>query len=336
MIALGTMRATLALLLILAGCTAAAPPRLPPPGTEAETQPGPASDSFTMPDGARLPVRVWLPEGAPRAIILALHGMNDSRDAWELPAPAFTAAGIALFAPDQRGFGEAPSRSLWPGATRLVADARAMTALLRARYPGTPLVLMGESMGGAVAMALQASDRPADIDRLVLLAPAVWHRGEMNPAMRAALWLGATLAPDYAVGAGQVPITITPSDNQAAMRRLARDPLTLHRTRLASIAGLVDLMDTAQAAAPRQRTPTLILYGGHDDLVPQAPMRDAWRELPPAVRRAFYPDLHHLLLRDRGRTAPIADILAFIDAPTAPLPSGADHHAATWQTTANS
>ena len=44
--------------------------------------------------------------GHPWAVVLALHGMNDSRDAWEYPAPDFAAHGVAVFAPDQRGFGE--------------------------------------------------------------------------------------------------------------------------------------------------------------------------------------------------------------------------------------
>ena len=42
-----------------------------------------------MPDGTALPYREWLPVGAPSVIVLALHGMNDSRDAWEYPAPDF-------------------------------------------------------------------------------------------------------------------------------------------------------------------------------------------------------------------------------------------------------
>ena len=338
MIALPPMRATLAWLLLLAGCAAfppADPPaRPPPPEIAAQFRPGPANDGFTMDDGAVLPVRAWLPAGPPRGVILALHGFNDSRDAWELPAPAFTAAftdaGYALFAPDQRGFGGAPGRGHWPGVDRLVDDAANSAAILRARYPATALVLMGESMGGAVLMALQAGPRAVAADRVVLLAPAVWDRGAMNPLMRAALWLGATIAPDLTLGASNVPMHITPSDNEAALARLWRDPLTIHRTSLASLRGLVDLMDTAQAAAAGQRPPTLLLYGGADDMVPPAPMRQAFAALPAGDRRAFYPGMHHLLLRDLGRAGPIADILAFIADAGAPLPSGADHHAQDW------
>ncbi len=94
------------------------------------------------------------PRAAPKAVVLALHGFNDSRDAWEIPAPDFAAAGIALYAPDQRGFGEAPGRGLWAGADAMADDAAEMARLLRRRYSGAKLYLMGESMGGAVLMRL--------------------------------------------------------------------------------------------------------------------------------------------------------------------------------------
>ena len=107
-----------------------------------------------MPDGTRLPYRAWLPRTAPPGrVVLALHGLNDSRDAWEYPAPDFAAAGIAVFAPDQRGFGDTATRGLWAGdARRWWTTCGRWRALLRRRYPHARLILMGESMGAAVLM----------------------------------------------------------------------------------------------------------------------------------------------------------------------------------------
>ena len=83
--------------------------------------------------------------------------MNDSRDAWEYPAPEFAARGIAVFAPDQRGFGATSVRGYWPGTQALVDDAREMALLLRRRFPRARLIVMGESMGAAVLMCLAAA-----------------------------------------------------------------------------------------------------------------------------------------------------------------------------------
>src|SRR5580704_13095733 len=102
MIAMPRMRSTMLCdfalaALLLCACTA----QIYSPGPPV-TRPTETPDMFVMPDGMRLPYRAWLPNGPPKAVVLALHGMNDSRDAWEIPAPDFAAAGIAIYAPDQR------------------------------------------------------------------------------------------------------------------------------------------------------------------------------------------------------------------------------------------
>jgi len=298
-----------------------------------------ADDVFIMDDGARLPVRTWLPPAptststspAPRAVVLALHGFNDSRDAWELPGPAFAAAGIALFAPDQRGFGAAPQRGFWPGAAALESDAAAMLRILHARYPDTPVFAMGESMGGAILMALAASGDAPPVAGWVLLAPAVWGRAQMDVALSSGLWLVSTLAPGLSVTGAEVPIHVVPTDNRDALLRLARDPLTIRRTRFDALRGLTDLMDTAQASAPSLPARTLVLYGERDTLVPAEATGRAWEAMAPGVRRGLYRSGYHLLMRDRSRMAVIGDVIAWIGAPDAWLPSGADVAAGSWR-----
>jgi alpha-beta hydrolase superfamily lysophospholipase len=275
-------------------------------------------DAFIMPDGARLPYRVWQPDGEIKAVALALHGFNDSRDAWEIPGPDFAAAGIMVYAPDQRGFGEAPGRGYWPGTAAMADDANEMAALLRLRHPGIRLVMLGESMGAAVLMCAATSLAP-DVDGYVLCAPAVWGRARMNFVMQGTLWLAATLVPGLSLGRG--PVRVIPSDNNDALIRLSRDPLTIRTTRIDALQGLVDLMDQALAAAPRFTAPGLFLYGAHDDLVPPRATATIWRNLPQSATRAFYPHGYHLLPRDLNRAAPITDMINFMIDGTTPLAS---------------
>jgi alpha-beta hydrolase superfamily lysophospholipase len=320
----------------LTSCTlvdalAPAPPSLP---LDARI---PATLSFTMSDGATLPARDWLPSpGHPwRGVMLALHGFTDSRDGWEIPAPSFAAAGYAVFAPDQRGFGDTASRGHWAGTSRMVNDAAELVAQLRARYPGLPVIVIGESMGGAVAAVLAA--RPGHVaDAYVLSAPAVWGWQQMDPAVVATLVAADAIAPAWEPDPGQVGRNIAASDNYPALIRLGRDPLTLRRPSVAMLRGLVDLMSDAQAASAHLHganlnTKVLILSGGRDQLVPGHAAAAAWAKLPPDIRRAFYPSGYHLLLRDRDRALVIADILSWLNDPTAWLPSGADTAAAAWQ-----
>lgn len=313
----------LLLITLVAGCAT----HLAPPGPPVEA-PRATTDAFVMQDGMRLPYRAWLPEGQPWAVMLALHGMDDSRDAWEIPAPDFADAGIAVFSPDQRGFGATSVRGYWPGTQALVDDARQMAALLQARYPHAKLILMGESMGAAELMCLATEpDAPRNAS-YVLVSPAVWDRAEMNVFERGGLWMMDHLAPGFTTTGAAAHVMA--SDNIQALIRLSRDPLTIHDTRFDSIDGLVNLMDAAAAAAPRFDAPSLFLYGGRDELIPPAATARIWRALPARPARAFYPDGYHLLLRDLGRATPIDDVISWLLDPAATLPSGAEAAAAAW------
>src|SRR5437870_7543725 len=61
--------------------------------------------AFIAADGARLPLRSWLPRGEVKAVILALHGFGDYSNAFTLPGEFWAERGIATYAYDQRGFG---------------------------------------------------------------------------------------------------------------------------------------------------------------------------------------------------------------------------------------
>ena len=83
--------------------------------------------------------------------MLAIHGFNDYSHAFEGPALDWAKDGIETYAYDQRGFGGAPGRGLWPGEGRLALDAIIASRILRQAYPGRKVFLAGESMGGAIA-----------------------------------------------------------------------------------------------------------------------------------------------------------------------------------------
>jgi alpha-beta hydrolase superfamily lysophospholipase len=320
----------LCLLLLAAGCA----PRLAPPGPGAETGAGAprlTADRLVAGDGMVLPLRSWLPEGgaAPRAVILALHGFNFYSEIFEEPAAYWAARGIATYAYDQRGFGAAPYPGRWAGTRAMTADLTAAARALRARYPDTPLYLLGDSMGGAVVLAALGAAEPPPSDGAILVAPAVWARSTLPLTHRLSLWIGAHTLPWLTVsGRG---LDIQASDNIEMLRELGRDPLVIKETRIDAIHGLVDLMDAALAAAPRIETPALLLYGAKDEVVPEGPSLQLWRDLPEAARgrqrRALYQDGWHMLLRDLKAEVVLNDIVEWIADAQAPLPSGAEAHA---------
>ena len=311
------------LALMLAACSPVVLPAGP-----VVTEPALAPAAATMADAAQLPLHAWLPEGTPRAVLLGVHGFGDySRNYLDIPAPLFTEAGVALYAYDQRGFGAAPNRGFWPGNETLTADAVAVARLLRARHPGVPLYMLGESMGVAVLLAAATAPEPPPVDGYILLAPAVRGRASLGPILAAMVDLAGHTLPGLVLQ--NSASGILPTDNLEAMRRWSLDPLTLKRFRVDQGYGLVGLMDRAVAALPRFRGPALVLYGGRDDLVPARLVRQTLRAMPAGapVRVGYYPGGHHMLLRDLDRARVATDILAWMRDPAAPLPSGADRAA---------
>ncbi len=144
------MKQAVAAALLLAGCVAGTVPD--PPGT-ALHPPRLVEDALIAEDGARLPMREWLPDTDVTATILAVHGFNDYSNAFASPAAEWAKHGIATFAYDQRGFGDAPDRGQWVGTQRLGEDLVIASQLVAHRYPTVPHYIIGESMGGAVVIA---------------------------------------------------------------------------------------------------------------------------------------------------------------------------------------
>lgn len=328
----GRDRRRLLLSLGAAAGVAACRPLVQPPAGLGEGDGGPRLEREVLvaSDGAELPLRIWPaldPAGAPAdpwAVIVALHGMNDYAAAFTLPGPFWAAQGVTTYAYDQRGFGSAPGRGVWGGETLMQEDLRTTCTLLRARHPSAILLVVGESMGGAVAITAFASDRPPTADRLVLTSPAVWGWKEQGPFNSALLWAGAHVAPGSKVTAPNwLARRIWASDNVEELRRMGLDRRMIFATRIDMIYGLVNLMQDAADEIGGLRVPTLYQYGAHDEIIPKHASFAAARRLPQGDQTAYYRDGWHLLLRDLHRQIVLQDVLSFAHDPLAPLPSDA-------------
>src|ERR1700749_1691978 len=264
---------------LLAACA----PQLAQRGVE-NTKPIIEQDAFLTRDGLRLPLRHW-DAPSPIAVIVALHGMSDYSNAFDMPGTWWAQNGITTLAYDQRGSGQSPNPGRWAGSDTLRSDLDDFIDATRAKYPNVPVYALGESMGGAVVLTSLASAAPPKIDGAILVAPAVWSRSEMPFSYRAALWTVAHTAPWMTfTGRG---LNIWPSDNIEMLRKLAHDPLFQHETRADAIYGLVNLMDEAPKGPGHMtaKTPILFLYGANDQIIPKDPTDQVIKELgkkPPA------------------------------------------------------
>jgi acylglycerol lipase len=285
-----------------------------------------ANEHFVSFDGTELGLTAWLPpEGQePSAVIIALHGMNDYANTFYLSGPWFAGRGIATYAYDARGFGRSPNRGVWGGERLMVEDLRTAVTVARRAHPNAKIVVMGDSMGAATAIATFGADNAPQVDRVVLVAPAVWGWSTLPDQYAFALWVGAHTFPWRAVQPPRnVTRRITASDNREALLQAGRAPHMIWSTRIDAVYGLVSLMETASERAANLNGDVLFLYGAKDQIIPRNSAIACARKLPGSVRTVLYENGWHWLLRDTQREVVYADILAFIADGDAALPSQA-------------
>lgn len=210
-----------------------------------------------------------MPE-TPRAAALLLHGFPGTPSELRPLGEVLSAAGVSALAPLLPGFGPAMHQLADVGELDWLASAAEAWADVRAR--DLPTVLVGYSMGGALALRLAAEWPP---DRLVLIAPLwrllgpAWPLGALLPAVQRFVPSIGLLDHGSALDnpelrrffARAAPnLDLDHPELRAELRRQVRLPTV-------AIAEVWRLAIGSGAAARRVRVPTLILQGQADRVV---------------------------------------------------------------------
>ncbi|MGJ7904501.1 alpha/beta fold hydrolase [Lysobacter sp. 1R34A] len=108
------------------------------------------------------------PADAPTVVMV--HGFTGSKENW-YPLAQRLRGRYRLFVPDLPGWGESERKAGADYGFVAQNDRIARFVEQVARKPGSPVVLLGHSMGGAI-VALAAARHPADVDRVALFNSA--------------------------------------------------------------------------------------------------------------------------------------------------------------------
>lgn len=269
-----------------------------------------------------LPEIVAEPLEPPFATVIALHGLNDRKAAFDDLGAWLAKRGVRLVAYDQAGFGARQDRGYWPGTDQLVRELAYRVRVERAKAPSVPVWILGESMGAAVALI--AAARAPDglkVEGLILSAPAVWGGRQMSPAFRLVLATLVTVTPDMVLTGSDLGILA--SDNIPMLQALGADPLYLHGARIDAIAGMVRLMDEAGRAGPSVTLPVTVLNGDLDQVIVPEVQKAFLADMPAATCKEIrYPAGWHLLLRDLQREVVFEDVLAVLEGEKPGRPCG--------------
>lgn len=265
-------------------------------------------------NGEHIFTRRWLPaEGQPRAVAVLSHGLGEHGEFYLPLARYLLSRGLAVYAHDHRGFGRSGGRRGYIARyEQYVDDLRSVVERARSEFPGVPVVLVGHSMGGTIAL-LFSERHPDLITHAVYSAPALLIKRSLPPLQRATIPLLARLWPAYTT-TGTIDPTVLTRDPE--MQREVREDAWRHAHVTARL--FVELFVRGPRDALRDakelRTPFLIVHGTADPLVWPASSRLVYeRATAPGRAIRLYPGLLHEPFREVEREQVFADVGAWLE-----------------------
>jgi alpha-beta hydrolase superfamily lysophospholipase len=255
--------------------------------------------------------RAWRPAATPRAVLLNLHGLGDHSGLYRALSDGMVASGFAVHALDLRGNGQSPGKrghvDAWSDYRE---DLRCFVELVRQEEPGRPLFLLGNSLGGLIAIEY-ALHYPEGLRGVIAAAPPL---GQLSvpPVLLALGRLMSRIWPAFSLETGMDLSGL--AQDPAVVAELLADPL-FHRLGSARLSTEVQAaIGMVQSRAAEFPLPLLVLHGSKDRMVPPDGSRAFVAQVAhPDKRLIEYPEGRHVLFADWDRERVLADLAQWID-----------------------
>lgn len=287
-------------------------------------------------DGACLFYHYWPATNgaADGPVALVLHGIGYYSGPYHVIADAWNARGIGVYAMDARSHGLSMGRRQHVGSPDTIrADVGAMLAEVRRQHPRAAIFLVGESMGGALALQY-ASHQAGELAGLILMAPA------LSLSWGQFLRLSNIPLIPYFLFCPSKPVVNLVDDR---LEESSRDPKFIAERRadpwaykrvsfgyLKEVQRLVKGWETRMAA--KLDLPTLILQGEQDKLIDKNEVKELAQKLsgkwgPEKAELQLYRDSRHTLLWDPETPRILEDARQWIERKAPEVSAGPEKHA---------
>ncbi|MBX9876944.1 MAG: lysophospholipase [Candidatus Obscuribacterales bacterium] len=242
------------------------------------------------------PMITWQnPDKPARCVLLCIHGLGLYNKSYEDFGKRMADSGIAVCAIDVRGFGS------WMAAKGresvdfdgCLADVKATLKVLHRVYPHLPIFLVGESMGGAIALRA-TSMYPELVSGLISSVPSGDRFQQKRTALRVAVHLLSSPDKPFNVGEGVVEQATEKQELRDAWLNDPLDRLNISARELLQFQGFMNQNhDSAKAIVDR---PVLIVQGCKDHLVKPEGTVELYNELGTRDRQLILvPRSEHLI-----------------------------------------
>jgi alpha-beta hydrolase superfamily lysophospholipase len=258
-------------------------------------------------DGLDLYVRRWQAENVPhRWTFVVAHGLGEHGGRYRHLAEWFAPLGATVYAMDHRGHGlSGGQRGHTPSLNALLDDMDAV--VMRARTEsGGPVVLIGHSFGGLLAIAY-ALAHPDHIDKAVFSAPLLIPKVKVPAWKRPLTKILPRLAPRVAVS-NEVDANLLSHDPEIA-RRYASDPLVHDRITGGLYGDTIARGEEFIARAGEIRVPFLLMQGRDDQVVdPIGSQRFFAAATAPERAFCLYPGMYHEIFNEVDQAKVFQDV----------------------------
>ena len=266
---------------------------------------------FTASDGLSIYHQAWLPDGNPRAVVMLLHGLGEHSGRYAHVADALNGAGYAVHALDHRGHGKSDGkRAFVKSYDELMTDLVQFRAMVEREHAGVPLIVLGHSMGGNLAVG-HALDHQQGITGLALSGAALQVGSDLSPGKLKVFRIIAKIAPGFRPeGLSADAISRDP----AVVTAYRNDPLVFTGKISAGMgAALIDAMERFPARYHEFTLPIVVMHGGDDQLASiEGSKALAAAAVNAQVTTHFYDGLYHEIFNEPEQGKVLADLVSWI------------------------
>ncbi len=240
----------------------------------------------------------------PQSVIVCIHGLGLHKGSFDEFGRLMASKNIPVYAFDVRGFGD------WHlkgddnlDLAQTLEDAKSVLESVRKRYPQASIFLLGESMGGAIALHVTAK-YPELVDGLISAVPSGDRWSGLGSDLKVGLHvLAGGFGERFEVGSHVVKHAT--KQNEALRERWSKDPASRTKYSPDELIAFQNFMNkNNEAAANVKSTPVLILQGVQDKLVRPAGSFKIWDHLATADRTFAASKSSEHLIFEYGQFSP--------------------------------
>ena len=262
--------------------------------------------TFSGENGLKLYYQNWHPQALARAVFVIVHGHGGHSGIFTRMVEYLIERNYVVYSFDLRGHGRSPGqRGYINNWAEFRADLRAFLKLVTSQEADLPLFLMGQSLGGTIALEYVLREAN-QLQGLILMSPALGLVGVTSWK----LWLGKMLShiwPNFALDTG-LDLSAGSRDPEVIAAN-SRDPLRHSQGTARLATELLKTIDWIYAHARELQVPILILHGGADRVtVPESSRIFFERLILADKERLEYPGSYHELHNDLNYQEVLGDM----------------------------